>query len=68
MKDAISASDLPSNCRTWDDRRRVWMPKTRYATAAEANAVAGKKMRGYKCKATSGGAHFHVGHPSKGSR
>jgi hypothetical protein len=65
VKDAISASDLPSHCRTWDDKRRVWVPKTRWATATEANKAAGKKMRGYKCKT---GQHFHIGHPGKGSR
>lgn len=65
MKDTISASDLPKHCRTWDDKRRAWVPKTRYADATAARAAAGKKMRAYRCIA---GEHFHVGHPSNGTR
>lgn len=62
-KDAIAAGDLSSHCRRWDDKRRVWVPKDRYATAAEVKAVIrkGKEKRAYKCKASSVGEHFHVG-------
>ena len=62
-KDAIAASDLPAHCRRWDDRRRVWVPKDRYATAADAKAVIrkDKEKAAYKCKATSVGEHFHIG-------
>lgn len=67
-KDPVAPGDLPSACRTWDARRRVWVPKARYADQPTARSAAGKKMRAYRCVATSVGEHFHVGHPSQGRR
>ena len=68
-KDPIAVGDLPSHCRRWDDKRRVWVAKDRYATMAEAKAVIrkNKEQSAYKCKATSVGEHFHVGR-TKGRR
>jgi hypothetical protein len=65
VKDTIEASDLPAACRTWDGRRRAWVPKTRWASEHEAEKDAPRGQRAYRCKA---GAHFHLGHPSKGKR
>lgn len=68
MKEPITASDLPSACRTWDKRRRVWVPKTRYVSDSEASKAAPRGQQAYRCKAAQVGVHFHVGHPSKGGR
>lgn len=69
MKDPVSAEDLPAKCRRWDDKRRVWVAKQRFATAADADAVArtDKTLSAYKCPASSVGQHFHVGR-TKGPR
>lgn len=63
-RDAVSPADLPAACRTWDDRRRVWVPKVRYATEREARAALGKdrRMQAYPCPAAQVGRHFHLGH------
>lgn len=68
-KEPITASDLPSACRTWDDKRRVWVPKARYASDREASLAVRKdpRLSAYRCKASKDPAHFHVGH-TKGSR
>lgn len=63
-RDPIAASDLPAACRTWDSKRRVWVPKVRYASDREAAAALGndRRMTAYRCKASQVGTHFHVGH------
>lgn len=67
-KPPVGVDELPSQCRTWDHKRRVWVPKARYASDREAAKAAPKGQQSYRCKATSVGVHFHTGHPSKGTR
>lgn len=64
-KATVRPSELPAACRTWDDRRRAWKPKARFATEHEARRLVGKKMRAHLCPT---GDHYHVGHPSQGRR
>jgi hypothetical protein len=65
MKEAIAVGDLPSACRTWDNKRRVWVAKTKYGTEAEADRAAGRGMRAYRCNAKRSEPHFHVGHANR---
>jgi hypothetical protein len=69
-RDLVQVADLPTACRTWDDRRRGWTAKKRYAASNEAQAAAkagGPKLEAYPCPSKAGGAHFHVG-SKKGRR
>jgi hypothetical protein len=57
-RETVAPNELPSRCRTWDARRRAWVPKLRYDDAATAREVIGKDRTkvSYKC-----GDHWHVG-------
>jgi hypothetical protein len=66
----VAPSDLPAACRTWDDRRRVWVPKRRYGSEREARFALGndRRMEPYPCKASQVGRHWHLGHRKSAKR